>query len=109
MDKFITLMDLKEKGKNHQDAKGFEKILAAQILLGEPDIVNPENFGVIEKEYENAKGKKVKEKLWAKIDHGRSFYLSFTNTKDYLQNFFTFLITLRMYGIKIDLEKLSKE
>ncbi|WP_246433246.1 MULTISPECIES: hypothetical protein [Wolbachia] len=109
LDKFTTLMDLKEKGKNHQDAKGFEKILAAQILLVEADIVNPENFGVIEKEYENAKGKKVKEKLWAKIDHGRSFYLIFSGTKSYLQNFYTFLTTLRSYGIKIDLEKLSKE
>ncbi|WP_179945511.1 hypothetical protein [Wolbachia endosymbiont of Trichogramma pretiosum] len=88
LDKFTTLMDLKEKGKNHQDAKVFEKILAAQILLGEDDIVNPENFGVIEQEYENAKGKKVKEKLWAKIDHGRSFYLIFSGTKSYLQNFF---------------------
>ncbi|WP_349967176.1 hypothetical protein [Wolbachia endosymbiont of Armadillidium arcangelii] len=38
LDKFITLMDPKEKGKNYQDAKGFEKILAAQILLGESDI-----------------------------------------------------------------------
>ncbi|CCE77825.1 MULTISPECIES: hypothetical protein [Wolbachia] len=84
LDKFTTLMDLKEKG---QDAKGFEKILAAQILLGEADIAQPENFGVIEKEYENAEGKKVKEKLWAKIDHGRSFYLSCSSTKGYLQNF----------------------
>lgn len=109
LDKFTTLMDLKKKGENYQDAKGFEKILAAQILLGETDIIQPENFGVIEKEYENAKGEKVKEKLWAKIDHGRSFYLSFSNTKDYLQNFYTFLTTLRSYGIKIDLEKLSKE
>ncbi|MGY5877442.1 hypothetical protein [Wolbachia endosymbiont of Nasonia oneida] len=109
LSKFTTLMDLKKKGENYQDAKGFEKILAAQILLGEADIVNPENFGVIEKEYENAKGEKVKEKLWAKIDHGRSFYLSFSNVKGYLQNFFTFLIPLRSYGIKIDLEKLSKE
>ncbi len=106
LDKFTTLMDLKEKG---QDAKGFEKILAAQILLGEADIIQSENFGVIEKEYENAKGKKVKEKLWAKIDHGRSFYLIFSSTKDYLQNFFNFLLQLRSYGIKIDLEKLSKE
>ncbi|WP_264704576.1 hypothetical protein [Wolbachia endosymbiont (group B) of Apotomis betuletana] len=78
-------------------------------MLGEVDITQSENFGVIEEEYENAKGKKVKEKLWAKIDHGRSFYLSFSNTKDYLQNFFTFLTELRRYGIKIDLEKLSKE
>lgn len=109
LDKFTTLMDLKEKGKNYQDAKGFEKILAAQILLGEADMIQPENFGVIEKEYENAKGKKVKEKLWAKIDHGRSFYLIFSSTKDYLQNFFNFLLQLRSYGIKIDLEKLSKE
>ncbi|MGL9757806.1 MAG: hypothetical protein ACR5LA_02910 [Wolbachia sp.] len=109
MDKFTTLIDLKKKGKNYQDAKGFEKILAAQILLGEVDIAQPENFGVIEKDYENAKGKKVIEKLWAKIDHGRSFYLSFSNTKDYLQNFFNFLLQLRSYGIKIDLEKLSKE
>ncbi|WP_341815513.1 MULTISPECIES: hypothetical protein [unclassified Wolbachia] len=109
LDKFTTLMDLQEKGKNYQDAKGFEKILAAQILLGEVDITQSENFGVIEKEYENAKGKKVKEKLWAKIDHGRSFYLSFSGTKSYLQNFCAFLIILRGYGIKIDLEKLSKE
>ncbi|QJT94573.1 hypothetical protein HGO53_04845 [Wolbachia endosymbiont of Diaphorina citri] len=109
LSKFTTLMDLKKKGENYQDAKGFEKILAAQILLGESDIVNPENFGVIEKEYENAEGKKVKEKLWAKIDHGRSFYFSFSNTKDYLQNFFNFLLQLRSFGIKIDLEKLSKE
>ncbi|WP_241653950.1 hypothetical protein [Wolbachia endosymbiont of Nilaparvata lugens] len=109
LDKFTTLMDLKEKGKNYQDAKGFEKILAAQILLGEADIAQPENFGVIEKEYENAGGKKVKEKLWAKIDHGRSFYLSFSGTKSCLQNFYIFLIILRSYGIKIDLEKLSKE
>ncbi|WP_353277358.1 hypothetical protein [Wolbachia endosymbiont (group B) of Villa cingulata] len=109
LDKFTTLMDLQEKGKNYQDAKGFEKILAAQILLGEADIMQSENFGVIEKEYENAKGKKVKEKLWAKIDHGRSFYLSFSGTKSYLQNFCAFLIILRGYGIKIDLEKLSKE
>ncbi|MDG7056792.1 MAG: hypothetical protein LKM43_01400 [Wolbachia endosymbiont of Penenirmus auritus] len=67
LDKFTTLMDLKEKGENYQDAKGFEKILAAQMLLGEADIMQPENFGVIEKEYENAKGEKVKEKLWAKL------------------------------------------
>ncbi|MCA7010195.1 hypothetical protein [Wolbachia endosymbiont of Tribolium confusum] len=104
LDKFTTLMDLKKKGENYQDAKGFEKILAAQILLGETDIIQPENFGVIEKEYENAK-----EKLWEKIDHGRSFYLSFSSTKDYLQNFFSFLTILKSYGIKIDLEKLSKE
>ncbi|WP_343289286.1 hypothetical protein [Wolbachia endosymbiont of Encarsia formosa] len=109
MDKFTTLMDLKKKGKNYEDAKGFEKILAAQILLGEADIIQPENFGIIEKEYEDAKGEKVKEKLWAKIDHGRSFYFSFSNTKDYLQNFFNFLLQLRSFGIKIDLEKLSKE
>lgn len=109
LDKFTTLVNLQGKGKNYQDAKGFEKILAAQILLGEADIIQPENFGVIEKEYENAKGKKVKEKLWAKIDHGRSFCLSFSNVKDYLQNLSTFLITLRSYVIKIDLEKLSKE
>ncbi|KLT21658.1 hypothetical protein wVul_1403 [Wolbachia endosymbiont of Armadillidium vulgare str. wVulC] len=108
LDKFITLMDPKEKGKNYQDAKGFEKILAAQILLGESDI-RPGNFGVIEKEYEDAKGEKVTEKLWAKIDHGRSLYFSFSNTKDYLQNFFNTLFQLRIYGIKIDLEKLSKE
>lgn len=106
LDKFTTLMDLKEKG---QDAKGFEKILAAQILLGEADIIQSENFGVIEKEYENANGEKVKEKLWAKIDHGRSFYLRFSNTKDYLKDFFNYLLKLRSYGIKIDLEKLSKE
>ncbi|MFT4327406.1 MAG: hypothetical protein AB3P07_02090, partial [Wolbachia pipientis] len=106
LDKFTTLMDLKEKG---QDAKGFEKILAAQILLGEADIMQPENFGVIEKEYENARGEKVKEKLWAKIDHGRSFYFSFSNTKNYLQNFLGFLVVLNSYGIEVDLEKLSKE
>jgi len=109
LDKFITLMDLQEKGKNYQDAKGFEKILAAQILLGEADIMQPENFGVIEKEYENARGEKVKEKLWAKIDYGRSFYLSFSNTKNYLQNFLGFLVVLNSYGIEVDLEKLSKE
>jgi|GEM_PF-5540552 len=109
LDKFTTLMDLKEKGKDYQGASGFEKILAAQILLGEADIIQPENFGVIEKEYENAKGKKVKEKLWAKIDHGRSFYLNFSDAKNYLQNFRVFLYTLQSYGIKIDLGKLSKE
>ncbi|WP_265036946.1 hypothetical protein [Wolbachia endosymbiont (group A) of Anomoia purmunda] len=109
LDKFTTLMDLKEKGENYQDASGFEKILAAQILLGEVDIAQSENFGVIEKEYENAKGEKVKEKLWAKIDHGRSFYLSFSDAKNYLQNFCFFLLQLRSYGIKIDLGKLSKE
>lgn len=106
LDKFTTLMDLKEKG---QDAEGFEKILAAQILLGEADIIQSENFGVIEKEYENKDREKVKEKLWAKIDHGRSFYLSFSNTKNYLQNFLGFLVVLNSYGIEVDLEKLSKE
>ncbi|MGL9725217.1 MAG: hypothetical protein ACR5KV_00220 [Wolbachia sp.] len=58
LDKFTTLMDLKKKGKNYQDAEGFKKILAAQILLREANIIQPENFGVIEKEYESTKGKK---------------------------------------------------
>lgn len=53
--------------------------------------------------------KKAKEKLWAKIDHGRSFYLCFSNVKDYLMVFHTHLNRLRSCGIKIDLGKLSKE
>ncbi len=109
LDKFTTLMDLKEKGENYQGASGFEKILAAQILLGEADIIQSENFGVVEEECENAKGEKVTEKLWAKIDHGRSFYLSFSNATNYLQSFDVSLFQLRSYGIKIDLGKLSKE
>uniref|UniRef100_A0AAU7YN05 Uncharacterized protein n=1 Tax=Wolbachia endosymbiont of Oeneis ivallda TaxID=3171168 RepID=A0AAU7YN05_9RICK len=101
LDKFTTLMDLKEKG---QDAKGFEKILAAQILLGEADIMQSENFGVIEKEYENAKGEKVKEKLWAKIDHGRSLYSCVNHWSQIL------LLDLEaLHGIKVDYKKLALE
>uniref|UniRef100_A0A3B0JFF6 Uncharacterized protein n=1 Tax=Wolbachia endosymbiont of Aleurodicus dispersus TaxID=1288877 RepID=A0A3B0JFF6_9RICK len=101
LDKFTTLMDLKEKG---QDAKGFEKILAAQILLGEAGIINPGNFGVIEKEYENAKGEKVKEKLWAKIDHGRSLYSCVNHWSQIL------LLDLEaLHGIKVDYKKLALE
>ncbi|WP_264682938.1 MULTISPECIES: hypothetical protein [unclassified Wolbachia] len=104
LDKFTTLMDLQEKGKNYQDAKGFEKILAAQILLGEADTIQPENFGVIEKEYENAKGEKVKEKLWAKIDHGRSLYYCVNHCSQIL------LRNLEaLYGIKVDYKKLALE
>ncbi|MCA4774354.1 hypothetical protein [Wolbachia endosymbiont of Mansonella perstans] len=44
LDKFTTLVNIKEKGKNYQDAKGFEKILAAQMLLGEADIMQTENL-----------------------------------------------------------------
>ncbi len=104
LDKFTTLMDLQEKGKNYQDAKGFEKILAAQILLGEADTIQPENFGVIEKEYENAKGEKVKEKLWAKIDHGRSLYYCVNHWNQIL------LHNLEdLFGIKVDYKKLALE
>ncbi|WP_264336253.1 MULTISPECIES: hypothetical protein [unclassified Wolbachia] len=104
LDKFTTLMDLQEKRKNYQDAEGFEKILAAQILLGEADIVTPENFGVIEKEYENANGEKVKEKLWAKIDHGRSLYSCVNNwSQIFLYDFKT------LYGIEVDYERLALE
>ncbi|VVC35270.1 Hypothetical protein CINCED_3A019750, partial [Cinara cedri] len=104
LDKFTTLMDLKEKGKNYQDAKGFEKILAAQILLGEADIIQPENFGVIEKEYENAKGEKVKEKLWAKIDHGRSLYSCVNHWSQIL-----FFDLKALFGIEVDYERLALE
>ncbi|MHC3897950.1 UNVERIFIED_CONTAM: hypothetical protein LBW93_03440 [Wolbachia endosymbiont of Nasonia longicornis] len=104
LDKFATLMSLKEKGKNYQDAKGFEKILAAQILLGESDITQPENFGVIEKEYENAKGKKVTEKLWAKIDHGRSLcYCANDWIKVLLEDFNA------SYGIEVDYKRVALE
>lgn len=103
------MVDLKEKCEDYQSATGFEKVLAAQILLGEVDIIQAENFGVIKKEYENAKGETIKEKLWAKIDHGRSFYLCFSDAKSYLQNFYVYLNQLRHYGIKVDLGKLSKE
>lgn len=65
---FTTLIDLKASGKKYKDAEGLEKILAAQILLGEADIIQAENFGLIEKDGE---------KVFAKIDHGRSFYFSF--------------------------------
>ncbi|RDD35374.1 hypothetical protein Wcon_00439 [Wolbachia endosymbiont of Cylisticus convexus] len=104
LDKFITLMDPKEKGKNYQDAKGFEKILAAQILLGEADIMQLENFGIIEKEYENAKGEKVKEKLWAKIDHGRSLYSCVNHWNQILLCDFKTLC-----GIEVDYKGLALE
>ncbi|QOD38590.1 hypothetical protein [Candidatus Wolbachia massiliensis] len=104
MDKFTTLMNLKEKGENYQDAKGFEKILAAQILLGEADIIQSENFGVIEKEYENAKGEKVKEKLWSKIDHGRSLYSCINHWSQIL------LFDLKAaFGVEIDYKVLASE
>lgn len=104
LSKFTTLVDLQEKGENYQDAEGFEKILAAQILLGEGDMIQSENFGVIEKEYENAEGKKVKEKLWAKIDHGRSLYSCVNHWSQILLNNFNVL-----YGIEVDYKKLALE
>lgn len=100
LSEFTTLIDLKEQGEDYQSATGFEKILAAQILLGEADTIQSENFGVM---------KKAKEKLWAKIDHGRSFYLCFSNVKDYLTVLRTHLDQLWLYGIKIDLGKLSEK
>ncbi len=104
LDKFTTLMDLKKKGENYQGASGFEKILAAQILLGEADIIQSENFGVVEKECENAKGEKVKEKLWAKIDHGRSLYFCVNHWSKIL------LFDLKtLYGIEVDYKKLAFE
>ncbi|WP_250296451.1 hypothetical protein [Wolbachia endosymbiont of Oedothorax gibbosus] len=104
LDKFTTLMDLKEKGENYQGASGFEKILAAQMLLGEADIIQPENFGVIEKECENAKGEKVKEKLWAKINHGRSLYFCVNHWSQIL------LWDLKtLCGIEVEYKKLAFE
>ncbi|WP_395463373.1 hypothetical protein [Wolbachia endosymbiont of Cantharis cryptica] len=101
---FTTLADLRGKGKEYQNSTGFEKILAAQILLGEADTIQAENFGVIEKEYENAKGRTVKEKLWAKIDHGRSLYSCVKHWSQILLYDFNAL-----YGVGVDYKVLASE
>ncbi|GHM58272.1 MAG: hypothetical protein sL5_04110 [Candidatus Mesenet longicola] len=98
---FTTLTDLKANGKKYKDAEGFEKILAAQMLLGEADIIQAENFGLIEK---------GGEKAFAKIDHGRSFYYSFNDSNEYLMVWLSLCLTsFDTYGLKIDFGRLCNE
>ncbi|XGA08592.1 MAG: hypothetical protein U0X86_000850 [Wolbachia endosymbiont of Xenopsylla cheopis] len=98
---FTTLTDLKANGKKYKDAEGFEKILAAQMLLGEADIVQTENFGLIEKDGGKA---------FAKIDHGRSFYHSFNDSTKYLMVWLSLCLTsFDTYGLKIDFGRLCNK
>lgn len=61
--KFETFMALKAKNDSLQNVAGLEKIMAISLILGEEDL-HTENFGVIEKN---------EKRIFAKIDHGRTF------------------------------------
>lgn len=77
---FETFYSLKKKRDDCSDVEGLEKLLAVSLILGESDVGNSENLGVIKKE-----GKRV----FAKIDHGRSFYFMPCS----LSNFFILIFT----------------
>lgn len=61
---FETFLSAQVKSKNLANVQGLEKVIARALLLGEADLSNYENFGVIEKDGE---------RIFAKIDHGKSF------------------------------------
>ncbi|MCA4774353.1 hypothetical protein [Wolbachia endosymbiont of Mansonella perstans] len=61
---------------------------------------------MIEKEYENVKGKKVKEKLWVKIDHGRSLYFCVNHCSKIPLLVLDFKT---LYGIELDYKRLAFE
>lgn len=84
---FITASDNKQDFKK---AKGFEKIIAAQLLLGEADIIQPGNFGA-------ANGK------CGKIDHGRSAYISSYSTLTLSQYFLSLNFSLQTKALSTQL------
>jgi hypothetical protein len=97
---FTTVLDhIKNKtDAQYQSAEGYERILAAQILLGESDVSQFGNFGTIK----DITDKKLH---FAKIDHGKSLCYSEYHTLAMA----LYLACVRSKGININLSILESE